>query len=74
MQLIQLFSHVRAYQRLQTSVLPAASSSATKISHNPHPDANYIIVKVCLSRLPETDGQELPPAVIMKLDVEGKVG
>ena len=27
-----------------------------------------------LSRLPETEGQELPPAVIMKLDVEGKVG
>ena len=26
-----------------------------------------------LSRIPEIWGEELPPAVIMKLDVEGKV-
>ena len=31
------------------------------------------LFKLCLSRLPETEGHELPPAVIMKLDVEGKV-
>ena len=32
-----------------------------------------ILVNVDLSRLPETEGKELPPAVIMKLDVEGRV-
>ena len=55
------------------SVLPA-SSSATKINENP-PIVVPTNFQLCsLSRLPETEGQELPPAVIMKLDVEGKVG
>ena len=31
------------------------------------------IVDEFLFRLPKTEGVELPPAVVMKLDVEGKV-
>ena len=31
------------------------------------------IVNEFVFRLPQTEGVELPPAVVMKLDVEGKV-
>ena len=32
-----------------------------------------LLLYIDRSRLPETKGKELPPAVIMKLDVEGRV-
>ena len=32
-----------------------------------------LLLYIDRSRLPETEGKELPPAVIMKLDVEGRV-
>ena len=54
------------------------SLSPTKQIGDGDPPHDYclsllILVNVDLSRLPETEGKELPPAVIMKLDVEGRV-
>ena len=34
----------------------------------------FLFFEPIVSRLPQTEGPELQPAVIMKLDVEGNVG